>query len=288
MASVDLEAIAAFLNPSLQQNLGGNVVVETFQLESCLVIKLLANQVLPQPVVIETIQTDLSLFQLNGIRIIRVSNWYQIELADDPILLWSHDITKYDQIDMVKSFQSNSEIYTPVVKSESRFGIIHILLMLLLVAIASTVGALIKLSNSNNFAVVDSETVPIPNPAKTTPKPTVITEKNNLNPAKEPEIIVPKETQKDFQAIPNLPVFAARSNAAPTKTEITLEQYNRINIGMAIAEVEQIVGISGRIIYDNRTGEVASQLYSWKNPAGSNAIIEFRDGKVESKNQAGL
>jgi hypothetical protein len=30
------------------------------------------------------------------------------------------------------------------------------------------------------------------------------------------------------------------------------------------------------------------KVYSWKNPQGSNAIIEFKDGQVVAKAQAGL
>lgn len=311
MATIDLQAIAAFLNPSLQQNLGGNFSVETFQLESCLVIKLVSEQILPQPLVIETIQADLALFQLNGIMIIRVTNWYRPDSFSNPELLWSQDISKFHQIELVQSVQSNpllSDIktYTPIaqssfespevksngasskgVKSKPKFGVIHLLLILLLVAIASGVGALIKISNNNDFE--PSPSLPsVPNPPKLSKNPSI----DPPTRSKEPDLEIPKvvaETSQDPKNTLKKPtVFATRSNTPANKTEITLAQYNRITIGMTVSEVEKIIGIQGRLLYDNRTGEITAQLYSWKNPEGSNAIVEFRDDKVESKNQAGL
>lgn len=69
---------------------------------------------------------------------------------------------------------------------------------------------------------------------------------------------------------------------------ITLDKFNRIQKGMSVAQVEKIFGVSGKIIAENSSGESVGRVYSWQNPEGSNAIIEFKDGKVVAKAQAGL
>lgn len=69
---------------------------------------------------------------------------------------------------------------------------------------------------------------------------------------------------------------------------ITLDKFNRIQKGMSIAQVEKIFGVSGKVIAENSSGESVGRVYSWQNPEGSNAIIEFKDGQVVAKAQAGL
>ena len=69
---------------------------------------------------------------------------------------------------------------------------------------------------------------------------------------------------------------------------ITLEKFNRIQKGMTIEQVEKIFGASGKVIAENNSSNSIGRVYSWKNPQGSNAIIEFKDGQVVAKAQAGL
>ncbi|MEI6329234.1 MAG: hypothetical protein WCP16_08375 [Pseudanabaena sp. ELA645] len=69
---------------------------------------------------------------------------------------------------------------------------------------------------------------------------------------------------------------------------ITLEKFNLIQKGMTIEQVEKIFGISGKIIAETNSLDTVGRVYSWKNPEGSNAIIEFKDGQVVAKAQAGL
>jgi hypothetical protein len=57
---------------------------------------------------------------------------------------------------------------------------------------------------------------------------------------------------------------------------------------MSIEQVERILGISGRIIAETNMLDTVGQVYSWKNADGSNAIVEFKDGQVVAKAQAGL
>ncbi|NJK34999.1 MAG: hypothetical protein HC919_08650 [Oscillatoriales cyanobacterium SM2_2_1] len=74
----------------------------------------------------------------------------------------------------------------------------------------------------------------------------------------------------------------------PPGNQITRAQFERIMTGMTLAEVETIFGAKGTLLVQNKAGEGEASVYSWKNPQGSNAIIEFRDGKVIAKAEAGL
>ncbi len=69
---------------------------------------------------------------------------------------------------------------------------------------------------------------------------------------------------------------------------VTLEKFNRIQKGMSVEQVAKIFGASGKVIAENNSGNSIGQVYSWKNPEGSNAIIEFKDSQVVAKAQAGL
>ncbi|WP_271254066.1 hypothetical protein [Pseudanabaena sp. Chao 1811] len=69
---------------------------------------------------------------------------------------------------------------------------------------------------------------------------------------------------------------------------ITLEKFNRVQKGMTVEQVDKIFGVSGKVIAENTTNNSVGQVYSWKNPQGSNAIVEFKDGQVVAKAQAGL
>jgi len=69
---------------------------------------------------------------------------------------------------------------------------------------------------------------------------------------------------------------------------ITLEKFNRVQKGMTVEQVDKIFGVSGKVIAENTTNNSVGRVYSWKNPQGSNAIVEFKDGQVVAKAQAGL
>jgi hypothetical protein len=69
---------------------------------------------------------------------------------------------------------------------------------------------------------------------------------------------------------------------------VTLEKFNLIQKGMTIEQVEKLLGLSGKIIAETNSVDTVGQVYSWKNSDGSNAIIEFKDGQVVAKAQAGL
>jgi hypothetical protein len=88
---------------------------------------------------------------------------------------------------------------------------------------------------------------------------------------------------------PNISELPIGSSPLPSSTQtVTLEKFNLIQKGMNIEQVEKILGISGKIIAETNNIDTVGQVYSWKNSDGSNAIIEFKDGQVVAKAQAGL
>jgi hypothetical protein len=95
-------------------------------------------------------------------------------------------------------------------------------------------------------------------------------------------------TQTTPKANPALVDAIANPNEQEQEQVITLEKFNRIQKGMTIEQVEKVFGSPGKVIAENNSGSSIGQVYSWKNPQGSNAIIEFKDGQVVAKAQAGL
>jgi len=88
---------------------------------------------------------------------------------------------------------------------------------------------------------------------------------------------------------PNTSELPIGSSPLPSSSQtVTLEKFNLIQKGMTIEQVEKILGLSGKIIAETNSIDTVGQVYSWKNSDGSNAIIEFKDGQVVAKAQAGL
>jgi|JFJP01.1.fsa_nt_gi hypothetical protein len=83
------------------------------------------------------------------------------------------------------------------------------------------------------------------------------------------------------------PSFPSKASQEEEKT-ITLEKFNLVQKGMTVEQVEKIFGVSGKVIAENTMNDTVGKVYSWKNPQGSNAIIEFKNGQVVAKAQAGL
>ncbi len=108
---------------------------------------------------------------------------------------------------------------------------------------------------------------------------------NNAVPTAQP--IPPTKSQPTSSPRALAPTAAPVSKSTP-KPEISLKVFDQIQEDMTLAQVEQIIGSSGKLIAETKTGGIVGQVYSWKNPQGSNAIIEFKNGKVIAKAQAGL
>lgn len=70
---------------------------------------------------------------------------------------------------------------------------------------------------------------------------------------------------------------------------ITAEMYDKIETGMTIDEVVNIIGGEGALASESEVGGLNAQVYTWYGKDGiSNANITFSNGKVQSKAQIGL
>ena len=96
------------------------------------------------------------------------------------------------------------------------------------------------------------------------------------------------ETLTPSPNVSESPISSSSGVLQEDETSITLEKFNRIQKGMTIEQVEKVFGASGKVIAENNSLDNVGRVYSWKNPQGSNAIIEFKDGQVVAKAQAGL
>jgi hypothetical protein len=350
--TLDLQAIAAFLSPSLQQNLDLAITVEIHRLESCLVINLTATEMLDQAETVGFIEADLSLFQLAGITIIRVCGWHRFEAELFPI--WSQDLPRDLPRDLsgfggrspepvLASFlsKSNPDLadYNASTEEipEAKKSLGKKLLPLFFIPVGLGLGALLKLTSTVDFTAPDLPILPTTSIDKNQTTPTISDSPAAISITTKPAIAPTPATAPNLAATPipgTAPIPAdpnsiqASPNANPllspslpptvtgylpgnppanslfkndpksainneplpdlSKQIISLAQYNLVKPGMPLADVENIIGSTGRLIYENRGGSISTQIYSWKNPQGSNAIIEFRDGVVATKNQAGL
>ncbi|MBU5677779.1 outer membrane protein assembly factor BamE [Alkaliphilus sp. MSJ-5] len=70
-------------------------------------------------------------------------------------------------------------------------------------------------------------------------------------------------------------------------TKITKEMYDKIETGMTLEEVEDILGLGEENAKTEAAGVVITSM-QWVNKDGGNIQIMFQDGKVDTKAQAGL
>lgn len=71
--------------------------------------------------------------------------------------------------------------------------------------------------------------------------------------------------------------------------EITMEEFNQIQNGLALEQVEKIVGGKGELQSSAGDGQYKTEMYTWKgNGMGANANVTFQGGKVMAKAQFGL
>ena len=71
---------------------------------------------------------------------------------------------------------------------------------------------------------------------------------------------------------------------------MTLAEFDRIENGMTLKQVEAIVGGPGALMSSAGTGELKSEIYTWDDSGsfGANANVSFQGGKVLAKAQFGL
>lgn len=129
-------------------------------------------------------------------------------------------------------------------------------------------------SLKNTLKNTPSQSIGIP-AASTKPSPTT-------NRSSSPTALTPSQNPDESSSI------SSSNTLQIDETVVTLEKFNRIQKGMTIDQVDKVFGASGKVIAENNSSDSIGKVYSWKNPQGSNAIIEFKDGQVVAKAQAGL
>ena len=70
-------------------------------------------------------------------------------------------------------------------------------------------------------------------------------------------------------------------------TGITMEQYNQLQEGMTVEEVQAIAG-SGTLTTEEQMDGYIRSFYSYRNDDDSTAVITYHDGKLYSKCQNNL
>lgn len=88
---------------------------------------------------------------------------------------------------------------------------------------------------------------------------------------------------------PNSNTKSVNSSVVENTSYMTLEKFNKIQIGMTYEEVVSIVGSEGTLSSEASAGNITTKMYYWyaKNKI-SNAVISFTNGKVDGKTQIGL
>jgi hypothetical protein len=77
---------------------------------------------------------------------------------------------------------------------------------------------------------------------------------------------------------------------ASTKVDpdLSMAQYNQLQIGMARAEVERILGGKGTEISNSVGGGVRFSVNKWEGEKFKSIILSFKNDKIMSKSQVGL
>lgn len=156
------------------------------------------------------------------------------------------------------------------------------------------IGALVKAITVKNSIEAVSSTNPFinNNPLKNTSKKTP-SQSIEIPVASTKPSLKPNPSSSSLALTPSQNPDELSTSSSPNtlqidETVVTLEKFNRIQKGMTIDQVDKVFGASGKVIAENNSSDSIGKVYSWKNPQGSNAIIEFKDGQVVAKAQAGL
>jgi hypothetical protein len=156
-----------------------------------------------------------------------------------------------------------------------------------IVALGLGIGASVRAITSKT--AIESSSAPsltTPSVENKEAKNTITTTKSTPSQTTQPSVTPTQSTPKANPS--SVDQIASPPNELEQEPVINLEKFNRIQKGMTLEQVEKVFGASGKVIAENNSSNSIGQVYSWKNPEGSNAIIEFKDGQVVAKAQAGL
>lgn len=74
----------------------------------------------------------------------------------------------------------------------------------------------------------------------------------------------------------------------PAKTDLSLEKFNRIKVGMTYPEVAVVIGAEGMETRSSDIGTNKSATFEWQGEKVTNLTATFGNGKLERKSQYGL
>lgn len=84
------------------------------------------------------------------------------------------------------------------------------------------------------------------------------------------------------------PPMSGRTITTNRPKGITYAAYSAIEIGMSYEQVKVIIGIDGTEVSSSTFGDYSAEVDQWMNNDGSNIVVEFLNGRVMTKAQAGL
>jgi hypothetical protein len=295
----DAKAIADLLSQSL---LPFEIAVDANLVDGCLFLHLISIQVMDQIKLMAMVRAEIDPLQITSITKVKVHGWRKDPVIHERRLFWTEQFKlepsensslqanlsdhhpASDQIATVQESPvglNSRDVETPRSNSTdseipmngnaigaSRANKLNsnpspksgtwqlILLGLSIVVLGLAIGIVIRVFTAKS---TNSPPVPLTNNTTTQPVQTA-----------KPEPVVNPE--------PN----------TGSEIKITLEKFNQVKTDMSLQTVQEIIGSQGKLIAESKLGDVTGQVYSWKNPKGSNAIIEFKNNKVVAKAQAGL
>jgi len=205
--------------------------------------------------------------------------------------LLASNLDQLDQQAVPKNLNSSSFVPTDANKQKLQLPdrnywqllLVSLSIVLLGLGIGASVRALTSKAAIESSSSSSSATSPVENIAV---ENTTTTTKNTPSETRETSAVTTSTTSKANSTL--VEPITATPNLQDQEQVVTLEKFNRIQKGMTIDQVEKIFGTSGKVIAENNSSNSIGQVYAWKNPQGSNALIEFKDGQVVAKAQAGL
>ncbi|MEE3718908.1 hypothetical protein V2H45_19370 [Tumidithrix elongata RA019] len=307
----DAKAIAELLSKSL---LPYDIAVDANLMDGCLLLHLISIQVMDQVKLMALIKAELDPLRIESITKVKVHGWREDPVIHERRLFW----TEQFKLEPPEKSSPKSEIAAQQPSEESTFNqVIHEIAQKREVSSDVTSGDRAKIDRSDLASTSDtltrdaiashalSESTPV---SGTSSKSgtwqllllglsivilglaigvviRVFTAKSNSSP---PAPLTDTSPTPPVQASPSPGTAVTPDANQTTEVKITLDKFKQIKDGMTLQQVTDIIGSQGKLIAESKLGDSTGQVYSWKNPQGSNAIIEFKNGRVVAKAQAGL
>ncbi len=262
----DQPAIAEYLGWAIRQELGWGatenlLTVDAYLVDGCWVLNFGSPRPLPKELLVATVRRELPQFPLAGITRVRVCAWRTQAQAGEKIPVWSSDFRiepQYRRSARPSHKSAKAEVLPPKLEVPRRpqSPMVPRRVPPPRQPVPGWLWLIVPLFGLLG-ALLRLRVQPAPAPQPQTP------------------VVVP------------VPAPTA-TTSTPSPGTLTLANFERVQEGMDLAAVKALLGPNGQAIAETEVAGSKAQVFSWKNPDGSNAIVEFRDGKVTAKAQAGL